>query len=193
MHFTYQTERLLLQVLNAEQADSVYHFYSENKTFLEPFEPLRPANFYTIAFHESNLSCEYNAFLKLTYIRYWIFKKEDPITPIGSICFNNFLHGAFQKCVLGYKLSENACHHGYMQEALSFLIPLVMQEFRLHRIEAYVQPDNHSSIRLLSRIGFSEEGYLASYAQINGKWTDHLLFSYLKKSESSPSGNANNQ
>ncbi|MDD7403263.1 MAG: GNAT family N-acetyltransferase [Butyribacter sp.] len=179
MQFIYQTERLSLQILNAEQAQTVCDFYCENKDFLEPYEPKRPANFYTASFHASNLSCEYHAFLKLSYIRYWIFAKENPSVPIGSVCFSNFMHGAFQKCMLGYKLGETACHNGYMTEALSFLLPIVMQEFHLHRIEAFVQPDNTSSIRLLSRLGFAEEGDLSSFAQINGIWTDHLLFSYV--------------
>ena len=41
----------------------------------------------------------------------------------------------------------------------------VMQEINLHRIEAYVQPDNAPSIRLLTRLGFQEEGYLHKYVQ----------------------------
>lgn len=183
MKFIYQTERLLLQVLNSDQAALVCNFYKENKDFLEPFEPIRPANFYTYDFHHSNLSCEYNAFLKLSYIRYWIFTKENPTIPMGSVCFNNILHGAFKKCMLGYKLGKSACHHGYMQETLSTLLPIVMDEIKLHRIEAYVQPNNDSSIRLLSRLGFIEEGYLQSYAQINGQWKDHLLFSYWNKAD----------
>lgn len=181
MQFTYQTERLLLQILNPDQAVPVCNFYRENKEFLEPFEPKRPANFYTYEFHRSNLSYEYNAFLKLSYIRYWIFTKENPSIPIGSVCFNNILHGAFQKCMLGYKLGKSQCHKGYMQETLSALLPVVLQEIKLHRIEAFVQPDNESSIRLLSRLGFIEEGYLQSYAQINGHWKDHLLFSYWNR------------
>lgn len=179
MQFTYQTDRLILKVLTPEYAASVCQFYLENKNFLEPFEPKRPDYFYTADFHSSNLLCEYNAFLKLSYFRYWLFLQEEPERPIGSVCFSNILHGAFQKCMIGYKLGENYCHHGYMQEALSLLIPLVMKEAHLHRIEAYVQPDNLPSIHLLSKLGFTEEGYLQKYAEILGIWTDHLIFSYL--------------
>lgn len=181
MQFTYQTNRLILQVLRPEDAAAVCQFYQENKQFLEPFEPLRPNIFYTEDFHHSNLLCEYDAFLKLSYFRYWLFLQENPKVPIGSVCFNNIMHGAFQKCMLGYKLGKNYCHHGYMLEALALLIPLVMKEISLHRIEAYVQPDNLPSIRLLSRLGFAEEGYLQKYAEIYGEWTDHLLFSYLNE------------
>lgn len=183
MQFTYQTKRLLLRILSPEYAAVVNKFYQDNRQFLEPFEPKRPANFYQTDFHRSNLRCEYDAFLRLTYFRYWLFRKEDSDSPIGSVCFSNILHGAFQKCMLGYKLGEAYCHQGYMQEALASLIPIILKESNLHRIEAYVQPDNFPSIRLLSKLNFKEEGYLQKYAEIQGKWTDHLIFSYLKRDD----------
>lgn len=181
MQFTYQTERLLLKVLTPEYATVINQFYLDNQSFFEPFEPKRPQNFYTTGFQHTNLQCEYDAFLRLSYFRYWIFLKEDSDAPIGSVCFSNILRGAFQKCMVGYKLSEHYCHQGYMQEALSTLIPVLMKELKLHRLEAYVQPDNISSIRLLSRLNFKEEGCLQKCAEIQGIWTDHLLYSYIKE------------
>ncbi len=179
MQFTYQTERLLLKVLTPEYAAVVHKFYRDNQSFLEPFEPQRPHSFYTTDFQYSNLRCEYDAFLRLAHFRYWLFRKNQPDSPIGSVCFSNLLQGAFHKCMLGYKLGESFCHHGYMQEALSCLISVIAKEMNLHRIEAYVQPDNMPSIRLLSKLGFMEEGYLQKYAEIQGQWADHLIFTYL--------------
>lgn len=179
MQFQYQTKRLILKVLSSEDASEVFQFYLQNKDFLEPFEPARPVNFYNEAFHESNLSCEYRGFMNMTYLRYWLFTIDNPDTPIGTLCFSNIIRGAFQKCTLGYKLGKTYCHMGYMQEALSFLIPHVFKDLKLHRIEAYVQPENQPSLNLLSRLGFAEEGYLSSYAQICGQWRDHLVFSLV--------------
>lgn len=183
MQFIYQTDRLQLKILSQDYGEAVCRFYQENQHFLEPFEPKRPHNFYSVNFHSTNLSCEYQGFLNLSHLRYWLFPlntaSDIHAVPIGSLCFNNIQRGAFQKCTLGYKLGQNACHHGYMSEALSCLIPVILNELGLHRIEAYVQPGNTPSIKLLSRLGFQEEGYLSSYAEINGQWKDHLIFSYI--------------
>lgn len=181
MQFNYETDRLRLEILPREQGWAVCQFYEDNKIFLEPFEPKRPKNFYTMEFHNANLACEHRGFLNLSHIRYWLFSRNEAANPIpiGSVCFNSIQRGAFQKCAVGYKLSQSSCHHGYMLEALSFLTPIILEELKLHRIEAFVQPDNASSIRLLTRLGFREEGYLSSYAEINGQWKDHLLFSYI--------------
>ena len=179
MQFQYQTDRLILKVLSAQDAPMVYQFYLQNQNFLEPFEPARPNNFYSESFHHSNLSYEYRGFLNMSYLRYWLFTKENPDTPIGTFCFSNIIRGAFQKCTLGYKLGKSYCHLGDMQEAISHIIPHVFKDLKLHRIEAYVQPENQPSVNLLSRLGFKEEGYLASYAQICGEWKDHLVFSLI--------------
>lgn len=191
MQFQYTTDRLYLKILQADSAQQILDFYIRNKDILEKREPARSENFYTLAFQQANLSCEYQAFLKFTYARFWLFCKSEPQLPIGSVCFSNILHGAFQNCMVGYKLDQNYCHRGYMQEALSFLLPIAFDAYSLHRIEAMVQPDNTASIRLLNRLGFLEEGYIKEYANINGEWKDHLLYSLLQPAKHSPiSGDA---
>lgn len=70
MLITYTTNRLILNVLSPSRAGIVLDFYNNNRTFLEPHEPKRAKNFYTTGFQRSNLSCEYNAFIKQTYLRY---------------------------------------------------------------------------------------------------------------------------
>lgn len=176
---TYTTNRLILNILNPSKAGLVLNFYERNISFLEPHEPKRAENFYTLEFQRANMSCEYNAFIKQSYIRYWIFKKNHPEKVIGSICFSNILKGAFCSCMVGYKLDKDYCGNGYMQEALIKLIPIICKELSIHRIEAMVMPENIPSISLLTRLHFIEEGYLHSYAQINGEWQDHILYTYI--------------
>ncbi len=81
---------------------------------------------------------------------------------IGSVCFSNILKGAFCSCMIGYKLGEEYCGKGYMQEALTKLIPIVCSGLSIRR-----------------RLHFIKEGYLHSFAQINGVWEDHILYSYI--------------
>lgn len=180
MHTIYRTNRMNLRVLRPGQEDVVLYFYEKNKNFLEPLEPTRPEHFYTMGYQRSNLVCEYNSFAKLQYMRYWLFLPEDPYHPLGSVSFSNFRKGAFSSCMVGYKLDEQACHQGYMYEALSCLLPELSQSCHLRRIEAMVLPENTASIRLLERLHFTKEGYLHSFAQIGGEWRDHLLYTYLK-------------
>lgn len=184
MKFKYQTQHLYITVLHPEQAQLVLDFYIRNRDFLEPLEPARHASFYTLDFQRSNLHCEYHSFLNSSYMRVWLFEKEHPEQAVGTICFSNFLHGAFCSCMVGYKMDRKYLRRGYMAEALSFLLPIVCREYQFHRIEAYVMPSNLPSIRLLEKLGFEQEGYLRQFAQINGNWEDHCLYTYC-----SPTGN----
>lgn len=181
MHTIYQTNRMYMKILKPGQEDIVLSFYERNKNFLEPLEATRPERFYSLDYQRSNLVSEYNSFAKLQYMRYWMFLPEDPYHPLGSISFSNFLKGAFSSCMVGYKLDERACHQGYMYEALSFLLPELSQSCHVRRIEAMVLPENSASIRILERLSFIKEGYLHSFAQINGTWRDHLLYAYLNQ------------
>lgn len=182
MNVSYTTDRLNLMILQPSQADMILDFYERNRSFLEPYEPLRNSKFYTYKYQHSNATCEYNAFFKRSYMRYWLFTKENTSLPVGTVCFSDFKRGAFRSCMVGYKLDKDNCHKGYMHEALSFLLPIVCKDYMMHRIEAMVMPDNIPSIKLLEKLGFEQEGYLRSFAQINGKWEDHYLYTYFEAS-----------
>ena len=81
--------------------------------------------------------------------------------------------------MIGYKIDQEHLQQGYMTEALAYLVPLVCQEYHFRRVEAYVMPDNEPSIHLLENLTFIREGMLHNFAQINGKWEDHYLYTYL--------------
>lgn len=178
MRFEHQTEHLMIKVLHPEQAELVLSFYERNRDFLEPLEPSRHPSFYTLDFQRSNLYYEYDSFLKSAYMRVWLFEPQQPELAVGTICFSNFLHGAFCSCMVGYKADQNYLRKGYMSEALAYLLPLVCREYEFHRVEAYVMPANQPSIGLLEKLSFQQEGLLHDYAQINGEWQDHYIYTY---------------
>ena len=121
----YETSRLLLSVSHPDKAAGVLEFYERNRDFLEPYEPVKRPGFYSLDFQRTNLTFEYNSFVKARHLRMWMYLRDRTDVPIGTICFSNFLHGAFSSCMLGYKTDKDHLQQGYMTEALSFLIPLV--------------------------------------------------------------------
>jgi ribosomal-protein-alanine N-acetyltransferase len=50
----------------------------------------------------------------------------------------------------------------------------------LHRVEATVRPENVASLRVLSKLGFREEGLLHRYLEVDGAWRDHRLLALTK-------------
>lgn len=178
MNLTYETDRLLLRVLNESYSMQVLTFLSRNRNYFDSFELTKEANFYTEDFQKKLLFEEFTMALKKNRLRFYFFQKENPQRIIGTVSFGN-LRQSFQSCQIGYKLDPLYQHQGYATEALSAAIDIAATELNLHRITAYVLPDNIPSIRLLERLGFEWEGTARDYALVNGIWRDHLQYAHI--------------
>lgn len=175
----YETDRLILKILNKDAAPLVLSFYEENHSFFEPWEPKKSANFYSIYYQKASLSAQYHQMAEGKLLRYWIFLKDNPNEIVGTFCFQNFLKEPYQCCTLGYKFSQKYTRQGYAQESISKGLELVMKDYHIHRIEAYIMPSNEPSLRLIQRLGFHNEGISYSYAKVNGSWSDHRRYSLI--------------
>lgn len=183
MQLSYQTNRLLLRVLNEDSAPLVLNFYQKNRHVFFPFEPLQPEKFYTLAYQEAALKAETQLFLRASSLRYYVFERSNENHIIGTICFSHILHAPYNSCKVGYRLDIDAQKKGYAYEALSFLLPLIFTDQRLYRVEADIMPENEASIQLIERLGFFKEGLARSNCEISGVRKDHLRYSLLASDE----------
>lgn len=98
-------------------------------------------------------------------------RETDAIT--GVININNIIRGSFLSASLGYYAGAPYAGCGYMREGLEQVKRYAFRELGLHRLEANIQPDNHRSIALVKRCGFSYEGTSPAFLYIAGAWRDH--------------------
>lgn len=176
MDIMYETDRLILKVLDETNAGQVLDYYIRNRDFLEEWELKRTDEFYTIEAQAAQLKSDFKDFEEKRALRLWIFKKDDKadIKVIGVIAFNNIVWGAFLSCFLGYKLDKADLNNGYITEALKKGIEIIFNKYKLHRIEANIMPKNARSLRVAEKLGFYNEGLAYRYLRINGKWEDHI-------------------
>ncbi|PXV84915.1 ribosomal-protein-alanine N-acetyltransferase [Lachnotalea glycerini] len=175
----YETNRLILQIITPNYAKKVLDFYVTNKDIFETYEPSRPENFYTEEYQKALLGYEYNSITKMQNVRFWVFKKEDPDKIIGTVSFSNIQPYIYSSCNIGYKFDKYYHHQGYAFEALNQLIDIIFNECHLHRINAYIMPNNTSSKRLIERIGFTLEGIARKCIIIQDNWEDHEQYSLI--------------
>jgi [ribosomal protein S5]-alanine N-acetyltransferase len=174
-----ETQRLRVRTARVEDAAAIARYHVENREHLRPFDPERPATFFTEAFWRMQIRQNAEEQAADRGLRLFLFPKEDPARAVGNISFSNFVRGVGQYCTLGYSVARNHEGKGLMREALEISIEHVFRELNLHRIEANYMPHNVRSGRLLRRLGFSVEGYSRDYLMIAGAWEDHVRTAWL--------------
>jgi ribosomal-protein-alanine N-acetyltransferase len=170
------TERLVVRPALQDDVPEIVKYYQDNRTFLAPFEPTRPDNFFTPGFWQEQVDKNLIEFNYSQALRFFLFKKNSR-TIIGTANFTQFIYGAAESCVLGYNLAKIEQGKGYMSEALQATIQYLFEGLNLHRVTANYMPHNRRSGNLLRRLGFVVEGYARDYLLIDGKWEDHVLTS----------------
>lgn len=183
MQLVCETERLILKVLNSMDAFQVLAFLSNNRQLFEQYEGEKNEYFYTMDYIRDMLTAEYNQIIKGGSLRYYIYLKSNPNRIIGTVSLTGFRWAPYDSCNIGYKFDGDFHHYGYAFESIWFLLSNIVPQYRLHRITAYIAPDNLASIRLIGKLGFCYEGTARGYVKIHGKWTDHRQYSLLFNKE----------
>lgn len=97
----------------------------------------------------------------------------------GVINVNDIVMYSLRSASLGYYAFVPYAGCGLMRQAIRLVVGRCFDEFRLHRLEASIQPHNERSIRLVAGLGFSLEGVSRRYLKIGGRWRDHQRWALL--------------
>ncbi len=175
-----ETERLRLSVLRRSEAPRVTEYFKKNRDFHKKFAQTHTDDYFTVSMQKKYLAYDYSSFLEGSLVPLWICLKETGEI-IGRVSFFNFAFGGMMSCACGYHLDKDHTGKGYMTEALKGAIAFVFDEYKMHRIEAFILPENEPSLNLVKRIGFHYEGERISYMHINGRYRDHEAFYMLEE------------
>jgi [ribosomal protein S5]-alanine N-acetyltransferase len=143
-----------------------------DRAFLDPWEPLRPDNFFTLEVQQRGLARLREA---EDLVDFGIFA-ESGNELVGRIQLSGISPPPFANAHLGYFVSERNNGRGYATAAVRQAVDAAFGDLELHRVQAAVIPSNGASIRVLEKTGFREEGLARRYLQIAGIWQDHKLY-----------------
>ena len=176
---TYETDRLILKTLDKTYAGMVVDYYTRNKDFLRQWISSRDESFYTVECQEKRLEEDLENASNNKSLRLWIFKKGSNDRLIGTVAFNNILLCSYLSCQIGYRLDKDEINRGYITEAARCGIDVMFHDYKLHRIEANIMPDNIASLLVARKLGFIEEGMVHKYLKVNGTWQDHMRMALI--------------
>ena len=171
---TLDTERLVLREINKKDADAIFSTFSNDDVIRyygqEKFNTIEEAE-KIIDIFEANYSGKRG-------IR-WGIERKDTQELIGTIGFHAWLP-KYKRAEIGYEIHPKHWRNGYTHEALLKIISYGFEEMDLARIGAIVFTENEASNKLLTKIGFHNEGLLRKYMYQNGKPHDTYIYSFLK-------------
>ncbi|MCY7711172.1 GNAT family N-acetyltransferase [Bacillus safensis] len=171
---TIHTERLILKQATIEDAEDM-HIYLSNETVcrymgIDAHE--------TIEDTKGEIKWYDNIFKEQTGIRWGISLKDNPAI-IGSCGFLN-LEKRHCRTEIGYELHHDHWRKGIMKEAIAAVLRYGFQEMNLNRIEAIIDPENTSSIKLVEMLYFVKEGLLREYESGQKGFDNVFMYSILK-------------
>jgi [ribosomal protein S5]-alanine N-acetyltransferase len=109
----------------------------------------------------------------------WVYTLKDSDRALGWCCFWNF-DSSFTCAEIGYELHRDYWSKGITSEALPVVIGYGFTEMGLHRIEGLPLATNEPSIRVLTKLGFKNEGTFREKFYFRGRYIDQICLAILK-------------
>lgn len=169
---------LYLRAPTGSDLDQWLDVRAKSKAFLKPWEPLWPEDDLSHIGYRRRLKAYAQQRQNGTARTYFLFRRKDHQL-IGGISLTRITYGITRSGMLGYWMGVDYAGEGHMKKAVTALLDFAFHNLRLKRIEAACLPSNLTSMSLLKKCGFKEEGYAREYLEINGKREDHVLFAIL--------------
>ena len=172
-----ETDHLILRALTPGDRAAVFSVFADPRvavpTHIAPFTGIEQADELIAGFS--------GRFAAQGGIRWGLTLKEDD-TLIGTAGFPS-IDPATYRARIGYNLAYAYWGQGLATEAVRALVGLGFAQINLNRIEATTNLDNTGSMRVLSKVGFSEEGILRDYVywRERGVFYDARLYAILRR------------
>lgn len=147
-----QTKRLLLKQEGIEAWEDILEFYKENIDSSYTYDMEIPKDFYTKQHQLAKLSMEMQLTKSRSYLRLWLFEKENVEKRIGTICFSDIFG---KTATLSYQISPLFQKQGYCVEACLKGLSLIKEQYQVDKVKAKVFAENLPSIKVLERLQFS--------------------------------------
>jgi ribosomal-protein-alanine N-acetyltransferase len=100
---------------------------------------------------------------------------------VGQLTLASITRGAMNGATVGYWIDERVAGRGIMPTAVALAVDHAFTAGGLHRIEVNVRPENARSLRVVDKLGFSNEGIRRGFLYVDGGYRDHVVFSLLRE------------
>ena len=162
-----------IRLLRRSDAERLGAAYRRNREHLEPWEPVRTAEFFTTEGQSADIGGKLDMFAAGTGVPWILLAGE---RAVGTMTLSGIVRGPFRSANLGYWVDRETTGKGIGSAAVAHVLDAARGVLDLHRIQAATLPHNAASQAVLRRAGFQQIGLAPEYLHIAGSWQDHVLF-----------------
>jgi [ribosomal protein S5]-alanine N-acetyltransferase len=168
--------RTAIRAVRPSDAEDLLDLRLRNRDFLAPWDPLRPASFFTRAGQAEWIALQQRAWTDDRGYGFVMLDVLDDDRLVGGINLFNIVRSARQSAGMGYWVDEASGSRGHATAAVRLMSAFAFEHLGLHRLEPAVMPRNARSARVMEKAGFRREGLAVRYLRIAGVWEDHALY-----------------
>ncbi|MGN7478443.1 GNAT family N-acetyltransferase [Solibacillus silvestris] len=173
-------QKCSLRTFTPSDAKALAKLLGDNKLYWSTYEPLHREEFYTEEAQYKKILESLHLLQSNREFSFGVFH-NDTGQLIGHISLYSIKRLPYSSGFIGYSMDQGFIGRGIVTEAVHLVMEFAFLTINIHRIEAYVAPQNKASIRVLEKSGFTREGLLRELLFINGKWVDHYMYAILQR------------
>lgn len=169
------TERLKIRRICEDDAEAVFKYRSDAVT--NEYQGWLPKTINDVYDFVKRVPADINIPGTWFQVVIIISETDEVVGDIGI----HFLDTDSRQVEIGYTLAKKHHGKGYATEGVKRTVDFLFNELDKHRVTASIDPGNHSSIKLMERLGFRKEAHFKESLFIKGKWVDDVVYAILKK------------
>ena len=168
-----KTDRLILRQLNENDVNGIYNFYSDPVAL-----KYVPRNLFTERIEASDKIKFFDSLFDDKKGTLWAISYKEEQDIIGIAGFFE-IDKAANKAELGYGFLQGNWGKGVGTEIVKTLTDFGFQAIQLHKIYAYIHPDNISSIKVVEKFGYKREGLFKDHDFAHNKYFDTAVYTKI--------------
>jgi [ribosomal protein S5]-alanine N-acetyltransferase len=181
LHPILMTPRLRLRQFREDDVDAMHACFTN----------VQAMRYWNTPLHTKRIETEraVRRFIDCTpsYYRFWAVADKTTDQCLGPVNYHDG-HIRNKRLAIGYMVDPAHCKQGIATEAVSAMIRFCFQDLGLHRLQAFVHPDNGPSLKLIEKLGFRREGLLRDNLRVSDEWRDDLLYALLSTDHPTAAG-----
>lgn len=166
-----------IEPVSLKNAEEIYKFEVDNRTFFELSLPSRGDDYYTL----SNFGNIINDIIydQSKGVLFMNIIRNEQNEMVGRVNLFPIEHERFNRAFeLGYRIGEKHQGKGYASEAIKIVCQQAFSSLGLDCIQALTSQKNLASQKVLAKNGFEFIKIIQNDVEVNGIWEDSVVFEY---------------